>query len=65
MTVAHIDIPAAELADLCRRYGIRKLALFGSVLTHRFSDGSDVDVLASRVPAPRTRRVFPPGRYSR
>lgn len=30
---------------LCRRNGIRKLALFGSVLTSRFSDSSDIDVL--------------------
>jgi len=30
---------------LCRRNGIRTLALFGSVLTDRFSESSDVDVL--------------------
>jgi len=45
MTVAHIEIPAAEIASLCRRNGIRKLAFFGSVLTERFSDHSDIDVL--------------------
>lgn len=45
MTVAHIAIPAAEIAALCRRNGIRKLALFGSILTDRFSNDSDIDVL--------------------
>ena len=29
MTVAHIEIPEVEIADVCRRNGIRKLALFG------------------------------------
>jgi len=45
MTVAHIEIPEAEIAALCRRNGIRKLALFGSVMTDRFSEESDIDVL--------------------
>lgn len=45
MTVAQVEIPEAQIADLCRHNGIRKLALFGSVLTSRFSDSSDVDVL--------------------
>ena len=45
MTVANIEIPTEEVAALCRRNGIRKLALFGSVLTDRFSDDSDIDVL--------------------
>src|ERR1039458_9642585 len=45
MTVAHIEVPEAKIAALCRRNGIRKLALFGSVLTDRFSDDSDIDVL--------------------
>jgi predicted nucleotidyltransferase len=45
MAVAHISVPDEELAALCRRNGIRKLALFGSVLTDRFSDHSDIDVL--------------------
>jgi predicted nucleotidyltransferase len=45
MTVAQIKIPEAEIADLCQRNGIRKLAFFGSVLTSKFSDSSDVDIL--------------------
>ena len=45
MTAPPITIPRAEIADFCRRNGIRKLALFGSVLTSRFSESSDIDVL--------------------
>jgi predicted nucleotidyltransferase len=50
MATAHIPIPNAEIAEFCRRNGIRKLALFGSVLTDRFSDASDVDVLVEFEP---------------
>ena len=53
MTVAHIEIPEAAIASLCQRYGIRKLALFGSVLTMRFSPESDVDVLVEFKPEER------------
>lgn len=35
----------SEVADLCRRYHIRKLALFGSVLRADFRVNSDIDVL--------------------
>jgi uncharacterized protein len=45
MMVTHIEIPEAEIAEVCRRNRIRKLALFGSILTNRFSESSDIDVL--------------------
>ena len=47
---AHINIPRERIADLCRRSHIRKLALFGSVLTDRFRPDSDVDVLVEFEP---------------
>ena len=50
MTVAHIEIPEMEVAKVCQRNGIRKLALFGSVLTDRFSESSDIDVLVEFQP---------------
>jgi predicted nucleotidyltransferase len=53
MTVAQIEIPEAQIADFCRRNGIRKLAFFGSVLTNRFSDASDIDVLVEFRPGER------------
>ncbi len=53
MTVAQIEIPEAQIGELCRRNGIRKLALFGSVLSGRFSDSSDIDVLVEFRPEQR------------
>ena len=50
MTVAQLDLHKDKLAEFCRRHGIRKLALFGSVLTEHFSDSSDVDVLVEFEP---------------
>lgn len=41
-----IDLPSAEqLDELCRRYGVRELAVFGSVTRDDFRDESDVDIL--------------------
>src|SRR5919201_221483 len=45
MTVGPIDVAQDLLTEFCRRNGIRKLAVYGSVLTDRFSEASDVDVL--------------------
>ena len=46
----HITIPMTELAELCRRYYVRELRLFGSVLRDDFSDDSDVDILVEFEP---------------
>lgn len=43
--------PRAVIADLCRRHGIKKLALFGSVLREDFRPDSDIDVLVEFDPA--------------
>jgi uncharacterized protein len=40
-----LSISSQELARLCKRYHIRRLAFFGSVLRDDFSSNSDVDVL--------------------
>lgn len=34
-----------KLFELCRKYKVNKLYLFGSILTSRFNDNSDVDFL--------------------
>ena len=39
------EVPKDQNADFCRRHGIRKLALFGSVLREDFGVDSDIDVL--------------------
>src|SRR5260370_39158465 len=41
----HIKLDPEFVADFCKRNQIRKLALFGSVLTDRFRPESDVDIL--------------------
>src|SRR2546423_1417275 len=45
-----VTFPKAPLADLCRRYGIRRLSLFGSVLRGTDLPGSDVDLLVEFEP---------------
>ena len=45
--VARIDIPMEKIAEFCRKWKIRELSLFGSVLRDDFGDQSDVDVLVS------------------
>ncbi len=42
---ARIDLPRERIADFCRRQGIRRLAVFGSVLRDDFRPDSDIDVL--------------------
>jgi len=41
----HIDLPAEEIAEFCRRWRITELSLFGSVLRDDFKPDSDVDML--------------------
>jgi len=45
-----IKVPKQELAELCCRYNVQRLALFGSVLGDNFCTESDVDVLVSFQP---------------
>ncbi|HEV7570954.1 MAG TPA: nucleotidyltransferase domain-containing protein [Thermoanaerobaculia bacterium] len=42
---SHIQLDPAYVVEFCKRNQIRKLALFGSVLTDRFRPESDVDIL--------------------
>jgi uncharacterized protein len=53
MMVAQLEIPETEVSDFCRRNSIRRLALFGSILTDRFSESSDIDVLVEFRPGER------------
>lgn len=48
-----IPIPQDVLADFCRRNGIRRLSLFGSVLRDDFRPDSDVDMLVEFEPGKR------------
>lgn len=42
---AKIDIPHDRIAEFCKLHHIRRLSLFGSVISENFSQDSDVDVL--------------------
>jgi predicted nucleotidyltransferase len=48
--VTKIRIPEAEIADFCRRHGIQRLELFGSVLRDDFGPESDVDLMVEFEP---------------
>ena len=45
-----ISLPLEEIESLCRKWRIRELSLFGSVLRDDFHPGSDVDVLVNFEP---------------
>jgi predicted nucleotidyltransferase len=47
---ARIQLDQPHVAEFCRRHHIRRLSLFGSVLTDRFTDESDVDMLVEFEP---------------
>ena len=47
MKKRNISIPQQELAAFCRKWKIKRLSLFGSVLRDDFRPDSDVDVLVS------------------
>lgn len=45
-----LTFDASRIAAACRRVGVVRLYLFGSVLTSRFRDDRDVDVLVETAP---------------
>ncbi len=51
MVAAAIPIPESRIAEICRRYGISHLRLFGSALRQDFDhDRSDIDLLVEFAP---------------
>lgn len=53
MSELPIEIPREAVAALCRRYGVGRLSLFGSILTPDFRADSDVDMLVEFLPETR------------
>lgn len=51
--IEQIDIPTTEIEAFCRRWHIRKLSLFGSILGEDFRVDSDIDVLVEFEPEAR------------
>ncbi len=50
MTYHGVEFPEQKIADFCRRNGVRRLSLFGSILREDFRPDSDVDVLVEFEP---------------
>lgn len=48
-----VEVPRASLARLCRKYGVRKLSLFGSAARKEMNSTSDVDLLVEFAPKSR------------
>lgn len=45
MKLKNIEVPLQEISEICQRWHINKLSLFGSVLRDDFTPDSDIDVL--------------------
>ena len=45
-----LNIPSERLAEICRRYHVQRLALFGSALREDFCPESDIDILVTFEP---------------
>ena len=39
-----IEVNLQQIIEICRRFNVKKLWVFGSILTSRFRDESDIDV---------------------
>jgi predicted nucleotidyltransferase len=50
MKFHNIELPEEKITDLCRRWKVVELALFGSVLRDDFRPDSDIDVLITFTP---------------
>ena len=48
-----LDFDVDRLAEICRRYGVARLDIFGSVSRGEATSASDVDVLYELVPGSR------------
>lgn len=53
VTVSGIDVDADRLAEVCQRYGVSRLEVFGSVSRGEASADSDIDVLYELAPGAR------------
>ena len=45
-----IELNLEKIYELCRKYKVKTLSVFGSILTDRFNDESDVDLLVNFLP---------------
>jgi predicted nucleotidyltransferase len=50
MLINGIEFPEEGIANFCRRHGVKRLSLFGSILGAEFGPESDIDVLVEFQP---------------
>ena len=55
-----LELPVEQIADFCRRWGIARLEIFGSVLRDDFRPDSDLDFLFTPGPDFRREKVYGP-----
>jgi predicted nucleotidyltransferase len=60
MLSTQFELPVDELAAFCRRWGVARLEVFGSVLREDFGPESDLDFLYTPGPGFRRDRVYGP-----
>jgi len=53
MQLHGVEFPKDEIERFCRKHGVARLSLFGSILSDRFDRDSDVDVLVEFEPGRR------------
>jgi predicted nucleotidyltransferase len=50
MVLNNIHFNSDKIAFFCKRYGIKQLALFGSILSQNFTNKSDIDIMITFLP---------------
>ncbi len=50
---AGVDLPEAEITEICRRYLVKELSVFGSVARGELRPDSDIDLLVDFLPEAR------------
>jgi len=53
VAVPELDVDLAHIADICRRFGVARLDVFGSVSRGDHQPGSDIDMLYELAPGAR------------
>jgi predicted nucleotidyltransferase len=53
MVTRNLELPMERIAEVCHRYPVRQLSVFGSVLRDDFTPESDVDMLVEFEPGAR------------
>jgi len=48
--IGGVDLPIAEIEHICRRYGVKELAVFGSAAREELRADSDIDLLVEFLP---------------